>query len=105
MGYCVPVHINSRLIVAARLFESAGIRFNLIIFGLSIILTFLGLAIIRVGLVGRYLDRLWLVSHVKKREGEPLWYHRCITTGVGILALVIGTSLFILVILARSRAK
>lgn len=101
----MPVGIYGRLIVAVRIFESAGLRFNLGMLGLSIILIFFGLAIIRVGLVGKYLDQLWQVSYVTKRDREPLWYHRCITSGVGILSLALGTSVFILVVVALSKAR
>jgi hypothetical protein len=44
---------------------------NLVVLGLSVFTIFLGLAIIRVGLVGKYLDHLRLVSYVKNSSDEP----------------------------------
>jgi len=46
-------------------------RYVLIVLGLSVIVIFFGLAVIRVGFVGQYLDQLRLVSCVKKCGYEP----------------------------------
>jgi hypothetical protein len=78
---------------------------NLVVLGLSVFMIFLGLAIIRVGLVGKYLDHLRLVSYVKKSSDEPRWYHRCITTGMGALFVLLGTGLFVFLVLSLSRLK
>jgi uncharacterized membrane protein (DUF485 family) len=56
---------------------------------------FLGAAIIRVGLFGRYLGGLRLVSYVRKYLSEPRWYHRLITAGGGFLVVLLGIGLFI----------
>jgi hypothetical protein len=80
-------------------------RYDLVILGLSVIVIFFGLAIIRVGFVGQYLDQLRMVSYVKKCNYEPRWYHRCITTGIGIVFVLLGTSGFIAFVLSLSKQK
>jgi hypothetical protein len=57
---------------------------------LSALLIFLGAAITRVGIIGRNLGRLRLVSFVRKYAEPPLWYHRCITVGIGVGAILFG---------------
>jgi hypothetical protein len=80
-------------------------RYDLIVLGLSVIVILFGLAIIRVGFVGQYLDQLRMVSYVKKCSYEPRWYHRCITIGIGIVSVLLGTSGFIVVVLSLSKQK
>jgi hypothetical protein len=67
---------------------------HLIFLSLSVVITFLSLAIVRVGLVGEHLDRFHLVSYVKKSNEQPKLYNRYITSGLGILFLLVGTVLF-----------
>jgi hypothetical protein len=80
-------------------------RYDLIVFGVSVIVIFLGLAIIRVGFVGRYLGQLKMVSYVKKYSYEPRSYHRWITIGIGIVFVLLGTSAFIVVMLSLSKQR
>jgi hypothetical protein len=80
-------------------------RYDLIVLGLSAIVILFGLAIIRVGFVGQYLDQLRMVSYVKKCSYERRWYHRCITIGIGIVSILLGTSGFIVVVLSLSKQK
>ena len=80
-------------------------RYDLIILGLSVIVIFFGLAIIRVGMIGQYLDHLRMVSYVKQCSYEPRWYHRCITIGIGIISVLLGTSGFIVVVISLSKQK
>jgi hypothetical protein len=86
------------------LWETSGLKNELIGLTLAVVLIFFGFAIIRVGLVGKYLDYS-LVSYVKKCEHEPQWYHGCITAGTGILAAMLGTCLFIFLLLSHSKVK
>jgi hypothetical protein len=78
-------------------------KLGLILLGLSVVINFLGLAIIRVGLVGQHLDHLRMVSYVKKCSKEPRWYHRCITIGIGVVSVLLGTSVFVFVVIAFSK--
>jgi len=64
---------------------------------------FLGAATIRVGLRGRYLGGLKLVSYVRKYPSEPRWYHRLITVAFGFLALLFGIGFFIIVSLSAMK--
>ncbi len=53
---------------------------------------FIGAAIVRVGINGKYLGRLRLVSNVEKYREQPRRYHRCITAGGGILFILLGAA-------------
>jgi hypothetical protein len=79
------------------------VKYDLIVLSLSVIVIFIGLAIIRVGLVGQHLDQLRMVSYVKKCSYEPRWHHRCITIGIGIVSVLLGASGFILVVISFSK--
>jgi len=57
----------------------------------------LGAAIIRVGMRGRYLGSLKLVSNVRKYPTEPRWYRRSVTVAFGILSVLFGIGSFIFV--------
>jgi len=70
---------------------------ELILFCLCVSLVFLGAAIIRVGMRGRYLGSLKLVSNVRKYPTEPRWYHRSVTVAFGILSVLFGIGSFIFV--------
>ncbi len=70
---------------------------ELILFCLCVSLVFLGAAIIRVGMRGRYLGSLRLVSSVRKYPTEPRWYHRSVTVAFGILSVQFGIGSFIFV--------
>ncbi len=78
-------------------------KHNLIDLGLSVILIFFGLAIIRVGFVGQHLDQLRMVSYIKKCSYEPRWYHRCITIGIGVVSVLLGTGGFVVAVLYFSK--
>ena len=78
---------------------------HLITLGLGIFVIFGGLAIILVGLIGRYLDRFHLVSYTMRTDMEPKPHHRCITAGLGVIILLIGTALFSLEIFLLSRMR
>jgi hypothetical protein len=58
---------------------------------------FLGGAIVRVGLRGRYLGSLKLVSNVRKYAAEPRWNHRLITASFGVLTFLFAIGYFVLV--------
>jgi hypothetical protein len=64
---------------------------------------FLGGAIVRVGLRGRYLGRLKLVSNVRKYTVEPRWYHRFITAAFGVLTFLFAIGFFVFVFLYLPR--
>jgi hypothetical protein len=56
----------------------------------------IGVAILRVGLYGKYLGRLRLVSYVQKHAQQPSWRHRCITAGLGVVFVLLGVALLVL---------
>ncbi len=62
----------------------------------SLVLVALGVAIIRVGLIGQYLGGLRLVSFVKKYPENPRLHHRIITTGIGMVSVLLGLGFGIL---------
>ena len=80
-------------------------KYDLILLGLSVIVIFFGLAIVRVGFVGQHLDQLRMVSYVKKCSHEPRWYHRCITIGIGVVSVLFGTGGFIVAVISFSKLK
>jgi uncharacterized membrane protein HdeD (DUF308 family) len=55
----------------------------------------MGIAITRVGLHGKHLGRLTLVSNVKKHPEPPRRHHRLITAGVGITYVLLGLAILI----------
>jgi hypothetical protein len=80
-------------------------KYDLVVLGLSVIVIFFGLGIVRVGFVGQHLDQLRMVSYVKKCSYEPRWYHRCITIGIGVVSVLLGTSGFIVAVISFSKQK
>ena len=80
-------------------------KYDLIVLGLFIIVIFFGLALVRVGFVGQHLDQLRMVSYVKKCSYEPRWYHRCITVGIGVVSVLLGTGGFIVAVIYFSKQK
>jgi len=69
---------------------------NTAIAGLSALVIFIGIACVRVGLIGKHLGRAKMVSYVKKHPEEPQVYHRQITVGVGALLILIGIGFLVL---------
>jgi hypothetical protein len=59
---------------------------------LGVLTIFIGAAIVRVGICGKYLGRLRLVSNVEKYSEQPRRYHRYITAGGGILFILLGAA-------------
>jgi hypothetical protein len=76
---------------------------KLILFCFCVSIVFLGAAIIRVGIRGRYLGSLKLVSNVRKYPVEPLWYHRSITVALGILSLLFGVGALLEFVLSGAK--
>lgn len=85
-GYHVPW--NRAFTLDHKMKQLSTEAFEMI--ALSALVIFLGAAITRVGLIGQHLGRLRLVSFVRKYSEPPLWYHRCVTVGIGIGAIILG---------------
>ena len=77
---------------------------NIIGLIISVFVVFGGLAVIRLGKVGRYLDRFRFVSYIKNNE-EPKPFHRYATATLGLIFLIIGTMLFCGEIFLLSKMK
>lgn len=73
--------------------------------GGSALLIFLGVAIVRVGLIGKHLGSARLVSFVKKYPEAPQPRHRQITVGIGVALLLFGAGLAILQFIVLARIK
>jgi UDP-N-acetylmuramyl pentapeptide phosphotransferase/UDP-N-acetylglucosamine-1-phosphate transferase len=78
---------------------------NLVAYSLSALVTFLGIACIRVGITGQYLGTAKLVSYVKKHPEEPQLYHRRITVGVGAVMIFIGVGFLVFLLDELPRTK
>jgi hypothetical protein len=78
---------------------------TLAIAALSGFVIFIGIACVRVGLVGQHLGGARLVSYVKKYPQEPQAYHRRITAGVGAVLILIGVGFLFLLLNIHSRTK
>jgi hypothetical protein len=78
---------------------------HIIGFGLSVFIIFMGLAVVRVGLLGQHVDRFRLVSYAKNDNEPPKLHHRYITVGLGFIALLLGTALFGLELFLTSKMK
>jgi len=72
------------------------VKLDLILLSLSLFLIALGIAVIRVGLIGEHLGRLRLVSFVKKYPDAPRSHHRMITAGLGAIFVPLGFGFTIL---------
>ena len=77
--------------------------YNLILWGLSAIVIFAGLTIIRVGLVGEYRHQSGIVSISRRGGGSPHWYHRGITVVLGFFFVLLGTTVLIRVAILLSK--
>ncbi len=73
--------------------------------GLSALVIFLGAAMVRVGVAGKYLGRWKLVSFVEKHPETPRLYHRWITAGVGAAFVLIGVGLLVFLLNALPWTK
>ena len=65
---------------------------------LSVFVIFIGIACVRVGLIGQHLGGAKLVSYVKKYRQEPQLHHRRITVGVGAVLILIGVGFLFLLL-------
>jgi hypothetical protein len=65
---------------------------------LSAFVILIGIACVRVGLIGQHLGGLKLVSYVKKYREEPQLRHRRITVGVGATLILIGVGFLFLLL-------
>jgi len=63
---------------------------TLTIISLAGFIIFLGVALIRVGMIGPFLGRWRMVSFVKKYPDQPKLYHRWFTAGIGIVCVLLG---------------
>jgi UDP-N-acetylmuramyl pentapeptide phosphotransferase/UDP-N-acetylglucosamine-1-phosphate transferase len=78
---------------------------TLAVVSLSAFVIFLGIACVRVGLIGPHLGGAKLVSYVKKYPEEPQLHHRRITVGVGAVAILIGVGFLFLLFDVLPRTK
>jgi hypothetical protein len=79
-------------------------KYDLIGLGLSVIVFFSGLDIIRLGFVGQHLDQLLrMVSYANRCSYKPRWYHRCITIGLGVFSVLLGMIGLIVAVISFSK--
>jgi len=78
---------------------------TLAIVSLAGFIIFLGVALIRVGMIGPFLGRLRLVSFVKKYPDQPQLYHRWFTAGIGVVCVLLGIGFTILQLIVFPRRK
>ena len=78
---------------------------TLTIVSLAGFLMFLGVALIRVGMIGPFLGRLRMVSFVKKYPDRPKLPHRWFTAGIGIVCILLGIGFAILQLIVFPRMK
>ena len=72
---------------------------------LSAFVISIGIARVRVGLIGQHLGGAKLVSYVKKYPEVPQLHHRRITVGVGAVIILIGVGFLFLLVNVISRTK
>ena len=78
---------------------------TLTIISLAGFIIFLGVALIRVGIIGPFLGRWRMVSFVKKYPDQPKLYHRWFTAGIGIVCVLLGIGFTFLQLIVFPRMK
>jgi hypothetical protein len=78
---------------------------TLVIVCLAGLTIFLGVALIRVGMIGPFLGRWRMVSFVKKYPDQPKLYHRWLTAGIGIVSILLGIGMTFLQLIVFPRMK
>ena len=78
---------------------------TLTILSLAGFIIFLGVALIRVGMIGPFLGRWRMVSFVKKYPDQPNLHHRWFTAGIGVVSVLLGIGITILQLIVFPRMK